>query len=236
MKERFGSDDRFPPWTRLEHQARYLFALTYVKDASVIDAACGDGTGSALYAEAGARSVRALDINADCIRTAKDRHPGQKIAFEVSDCCDLKVQDRYADVFISLETIEHLQDDAGFLREVVRTLKPDGTFICSTPNRDVTNPATTILSKPLNPFHLREYSMDEFESLLRRFFRKVELYGQNKIGAPKTRVLRQLGKLLWLFCDRLENHQVQKISPGDTFEFIVAVCTQPMFGAHDAAR
>jgi 2-polyprenyl-3-methyl-5-hydroxy-6-metoxy-1,4-benzoquinol methylase len=42
--------------------------------------------------------------------------------------------DRSADVAISLETIEHLENPRAFVRELVRILKPGGWLVVSTPN------------------------------------------------------------------------------------------------------
>ena len=64
---------------------------------------------------------------------AKDRYPSGPLSFQSADCLHLPAPNHFADLFVSLETIEHLMDDDAFLREVVRVLKPDGIFICSGP-------------------------------------------------------------------------------------------------------
>jgi len=79
---------------------------------------------------------------------------------------------------VSFETLEHLAQPASFLAECRRVLKDDGLFLCSTPNKAVTSPYTR---RPLNPFHLREFRLEEFHRLLSRFFPYVSLYGQNFI-------------------------------------------------------
>ena len=53
---------------------------------------------------------------------------------------------------VSFETIEHFDRQDDFLREVRRVLRPDGSFIVSTPDRDVYSPA----GSPANPFHVHE--------------------------------------------------------------------------------
>ena len=64
-----------------------------------------------------------------------------------------------------------------FLREVRRTLKPDGVLIISTPNKLITSPG---LKRPLHPPHFREFYCDEFYKVLKDTgFVVKSLYGQN---------------------------------------------------------
>jgi 2-polyprenyl-3-methyl-5-hydroxy-6-metoxy-1,4-benzoquinol methylase len=58
-----------------------------------------------------------------------------------------------------METIEHIDDDKGFLREMHRILKKNGIFIVSTPQN-------AAKSAPLIPYHVREYNLQDFKSLL----------------------------------------------------------------------
>lgn len=230
-----------PPWVRREHVARYAFAARHVKGKSVIDCACGEGAGAAAFAEAGARSVEAVDCSEPAIAAARRRWPFAQIRFLVGDGLRLPLPDRSADVYVALETIEHLRDDRAFLREAARVLQPDGLFICSSPNRDVTNPRRSLTDRPWNPFHVREYSSKEFFDLLRAEFGRVERYGQHPIHPRVLRVvggvgrvlpgggvrLRQMLKLPRLLCDRLSDHDVLPMQPGRTYEYLVALCARP---------
>ena len=65
--------------------------------------------------------------------------------------------------------LEHIQDDALFLREIHRVLKPGGTALLTTPNRK--------LSLTRNPWHIREYSPIELEKLSQKFFTHTLLKG-----------------------------------------------------------
>ena len=58
-----------------------------------------------------------------------------------------------------------MADDAAYVAEARRVLRRGGAFLCSTPNRVLTNPGTT---KPFNPFHLREYTLPDPASRPRR--------------------------------------------------------------------
>ena len=163
-----------PPWVRHEHVARYAFASRYVQGKRVIDCACGDGVGSARFLEAGASDVSAFDVSAPAIQEAEACHPSAKLRFQVADALRLPLPDGSADVYVALETLEHIACDGAFLDEAVRVLTPAGCFICSTPNRTVTNPGTSLADPPRNPFHVREYAQEELLELRRRLRAAVD--------------------------------------------------------------
>ena len=166
QRERLQADAFVPSWVRHEHHARYAFASGYCGGKAVVDCACGDGAGSAVFAGAGAASVRAFDASEETIAGARARAEGSNVHFAVAPAGRLPLQDACADVYVCLETIEHVEDDKALLSEAARVLKPDGIFLCSTPNRIVTNPGMSAGDKPWNRFHVREYSRGEFAGLL----------------------------------------------------------------------
>lgn len=238
-RERFGSG-ALPIWVHHEHRARWRFASGFVAGKVVADCACGIGLGSMILAQAGAARVHAFDLSEEAVSAARracSQFPNVKV--EQADGCSLPLANGSIGLFISFETIEHIQDDRGFLAEVVRVLKPDGTFICSTPNRSVTMPGKKLSDTPWNPFHVREYSQLEFLSLLGEKFKEINLYGQNPKTSWRVKLLEQLGhmlpghlggrlnsalKLPRLAYDREEYHAVVEFPRKGTCEYLVAVC------------
>lgn len=80
----------------------------------------------------------------------------------------LPFADESFDYVVSFQVIEHIKRDKEFVREVYRVLKKGGKFIVSTPNRP--------MSLTRNPWHVREYTAEQFSALLSSFA-EVEALG-----------------------------------------------------------
>lgn len=231
----------FPLWLWNEHLARYLFAANFVANKIVVDCACGAGIGSNIFLKKGAAHLIGFDLSQEAIDIAmgnnKDVSNGD---FYVANSNSLPLEKDYAEVFISLETIEHIQEDSLFLKEVSRVMKSKGVFICSTPNRTVTNPGTNLGHKPWNSFHVREYSQAEFLSLMHEEFEEVEMYGLNGISLSvltfenKLRkiffingyVWTNMKKFLKIFWDDIDNYKIEKVAADYEYEYLIAVCSK----------
>jgi SAM-dependent methyltransferase len=161
---------------QIEHYHRYLFARSLVPGLDVLDVASGEGYGSALLAQV-AQSVIGVEYSEPTVRGAGGNFPRSNLRFVQADARALPLADGCVDAVVSFETIEHFDRQADFLREVRRVLRPDGTFIVSTPDRDVYSPAGTAA----NPYHVHELSRIEFDALLHGTFRHVLLLQQRAL-------------------------------------------------------
>lgn len=151
----------------VQHVERYNFALDYIQENDVVlDIACGVGYGTYLMSQTGAKVI-GNDYDKDTIELAKRAYPN--LDFGVANALDLPYEDNSFDVVITFETIEHVDDGDKFLREMHRVLKPGGVFICSTPNVSFT-------SHP--PYHIKEYEINEFFFLVKKYFDEVDEYSQ----------------------------------------------------------
>ncbi|MFH1594106.1 MAG: methyltransferase domain-containing protein [Candidatus Omnitrophota bacterium] len=231
-----------PKWVYQVHITRYILASKYVSGKNVVNCACGEGVGSEHLSRAGANMVECFDLSQNAILSAKKRYKEKNIRFRAADCRDLPLEDSSIDVYVSLETIEHIDNDRVFLKEVTRVLRPDGIFICSTPNRTVTNPGTSITDKVWNPYHVREYSKEEFGSLLESAFYNVTLYGQHPTGKRKIETTQRIRKILppggammvnhvlkigWLLFHGPEDHTVTTMKDGVDYDCLLAICSKP---------
>ena len=104
--ERFTPECEREIW--YEHYHRYALAARWCASARTLDAACGEGYGSAMLAQMAA-SVEGVDISPQAIEHARKRYghlgtPG----FQVADCTSLPFEDNEFDRVVSFETLEHL--------------------------------------------------------------------------------------------------------------------------------
>lgn len=150
-----------------QHLARYIFACKYISPGmKVLDIACGAGYGSSMMRDIGCE-VTGGDYDEDILIEAKNNWPS--VEFIRADAMDLPFENGCFDAVVSFETIEHVNDGELFLAEMKRVLKPEGIFICSTPNiRYTSHPS----------YHVREYTPDEYFDLLKNNFSRVDMAGQ----------------------------------------------------------
>ncbi len=192
-----------------EHINRYIFANNFVKDKKVLDAACGTGYGSALMAKT-ATSVFGVDISEEAISYAKSNYGTQNTNFLAADIEKLPFEDSFFDVVVSFETIEHVDTNKQekFLLEVKRTLKKDGLFVVSTPNKEVYQ------KRGENHFHVAELSFVEFKNFLENKFQHVKIFSQkfevsNAIISDGVSLSTSFGR----------------VTP-DVSDYIIAVCSE----------
>lgn len=174
-----------PPGILALHLKRYAFALPWCKGSDVLDAGCGVGYGSAFLARTAQRVV-GVDRSAHALAYARAHYSASNVEFVQADLLDLPMPDASFDVVCAFETIEHLDDQHEFLREIARVLRLGGTLLVSTPRvRRTTH-------EPENPFHRIELSAIDFERLLRERFAGVELYGQRRVQTRRHRLFQRL--------------------------------------------
>ena len=73
------------------------------------------------------------------------------------------------DFVITFQVIEHIKRDVFFLNEIKRVLKPGGKLIMTTPN--------ILMSLTRSPWHIREYTPEEMQTIVSNIFSNVELNG-----------------------------------------------------------
>lgn len=159
-----------------EHLHRYVFARELVGGLNVLDAACGEGYGSALLATV-ASGVKGVDVSTQAIEHARSRYSADTLEFQVADCLDLPFDDASFDCVVSFETLEHLEAHDRLMAEFRRVLKPSGFLLISSPDKAI----YTDRQKNENEFHLRELYRDEFEALLGRYFPSFRIFGQKLV-------------------------------------------------------
>lgn len=158
-----------------EHWHRYAFAMQFARGKRVLDAACGEGYGSAMLAR-DAASVLGLDISGQSIAHALQRYgdAGGRLRFATADVTQLDLPDASFDLIVSFETLEHVQEQEAMVAGFARLLRPDGVLLISSPDKANYSDA----AGHDNPYHVRELYRAEFERLLAAHFPARRLLAQ----------------------------------------------------------
>jgi SAM-dependent methyltransferase len=157
-----------------EHFHRYALVTRWCANKRTLDAACGEGYGSALLANT-ASSVEGVDISEQAIAHARQRYGDMDgLGFHVANCTSLPFDDDEFDRVVSFETLEHLAEQDQLMAEFRRVLKPDGFLILSSPDKAVYSDQQSFE----NEYHVKELYRDELEVLIQRHFPASRLLGQ----------------------------------------------------------
>jgi SAM-dependent methyltransferase len=156
-EERLQNDPTSELWG--EHRSRYRFAAQWAAGKRVLDVASGAGFGLQILREAGACAI-GIDL----------AQPNNGARLVQADALRLPIAEASVDLIASFETIEHVPDARGLVRELRRVLRPQGMLVLSTPHRAFRHSA--------NPFHIQEFTADELHSLLVEAFEDVRIHGQ----------------------------------------------------------
>ncbi|KAA1251320.1 class I SAM-dependent methyltransferase [Mycobacterium simiae] len=158
-------------WFR-RHEVVYQRLAARCAGRDVLEAGCGEGYGADLIAGV-ARRVVAVDYDQTAVAHVRSRYP--RVDVLRANLAELPLPDASMDVVVNFQVIEHLWDQAQFLRECARVLRPSGLIMVSTPNRITFSPGR---DTPINPFHTRELNADELTQLLvDAGFAEVASYG-----------------------------------------------------------
>lgn len=153
------------------HLVVYEWIRARVGGARVIDMACGEGYGCEVLAKTAAVVV-GVDANPEAHEHARLRYVNPRIRFERAL---IEQYSEPCDAIVFLQTVEHLRAPGSVLERFASMLTgKDPVAYISTPN---------VLSladgkqHSGNPWHVREYTPDEFRVLCERHFGAVELHG-----------------------------------------------------------
>jgi SAM-dependent methyltransferase len=146
-------------WFR-RHEVVYQRLAARCADREVLEAGCGEGYGADLIAGV-ARRVVAVDYDEAAVAHVRSRYP--RVEVMQANLAELPLPDASVDVVVNFQVIEHLWDQAQFVADCARVLRPSGLLMVSTPNRITFSPGR---DTPINPFHTRELNAAELTELL----------------------------------------------------------------------
>ncbi|NIT04302.1 methyltransferase domain-containing protein [Candidatus Saccharibacteria bacterium] len=153
----------------------YYFALNNLvkSNSKVLDVGFGQGYGMSILSVL-AKEVYGVEVDEKALdfsrRTLLGKNPKIRGLY-LYDGYHLPFQREFFDVATCVDVIEHVEDYDRFIDELLRVSR---CVLFSTPNRrpEYTNPDGT----PKNRWHLREWSYEELDVILRRHNAKLEWY------------------------------------------------------------
>lgn len=152
----------------------YEAACPYLK-GDILEVGCGEGRGIELLITH-ARSYTAIDKIGKVLDILKQKYPGIRLLKMLVPPFQ-EIADNTYDCVVTFQVIEHIKDDHFFVKEIHRVLKPGGLAIITTPNKN--------MSLTRNPWHVREYTLEELGALLHTYFTRVEImgvYGSDRVN------------------------------------------------------
>lgn len=162
-------DARLSGWM-LEETGELLTGFQVREQDHVLDVGCGDGNFIHFCANRGAE-VTFVDIDADKVNQVTQLLQGTAARAAhglVSDSNPLPIPDNCFDKVIGMEVMEHVDDPAQFLAELVRVGKPGAQYLLSVPDA-VSESVQQQIAPPVyfaKPNHINIFSRDEFSRLV----------------------------------------------------------------------
>jgi len=144
----------------------YFTAPNYV-GGKLLEIGCGVGRGTEILMDT-AESYTAVDKNKDLLGELSLKYKDAKFIYSNVPPFD-GIEDNSFDSIVSFHVIEHIPDHKKFIEEIHRVLKPGGTALISTPNKN--------MRIARNPWHIREYTWQELQSLVSGVFKDVQMKG-----------------------------------------------------------
>ncbi|MCK4814669.1 class I SAM-dependent methyltransferase [bacterium] len=180
MEDNVPSDVIFPgsviaTFNYIIHLSRYVFSSRFTRGKEVLEVGCGTGYGASYLIRKGAKMIIAGDISQEGLQIARDNYKKHNLEFIELNAECLALEDNSFDVVISFGVIDHLANAENHVSESKRVLRKNGSFLCSTSNKQLITPFFT--KKPVDPLHGQEFTPIELFQLIDKYFSNVELRG-----------------------------------------------------------
>jgi methionine biosynthesis protein MetW len=192
--DQYWSDEGFNPGSNLSARLRAL--LVDNTNGHVLDVGCGDGDTAGLLLKEIGRTYVGVDVSRSGIEAARAK--GLE-ALLIDDAAALPFEDGTFDSVVCIEVLEHLWLPNEATAEILRVLKPGGTFVATTPNVAFWRRRAAMLAfGRWNPFgdelsieqpwrdpHIRFFTAGSFASMVGKAgFERVRVSGHMDVPLP----------------------------------------------------
>jgi|ERR1035437_888385 SAM-dependent methyltransferase len=157
----------------LIHRKAYEYAASEFAGLSVLDWGCNDGYGLEILQDS-ASELAGLDSSKQAVSVAQSRLPELANSIRSYDGGVAPFDRSSFDVVTSFQVIEHVSDYSAYFSGIAHVLKPAGSVMFTTPNREIRlKPGM----KPWNQYHITEFSASELRNLLCGYYKRVQIFG-----------------------------------------------------------
>jgi 2-polyprenyl-3-methyl-5-hydroxy-6-metoxy-1,4-benzoquinol methylase len=172
-----ATDKENKHWDRWRKRYITCANLTDKEGGKWLDVACGSGYGTEILSNYAEQAI-GVDIDKKTIEYANKFHKKKdNVNFLCQDIRKLALnEEEKFDAIISIETIEHISDANPFLKSIVKLLSENGVFVVTTPESLCGGGPN-----PDNKYHVNEYTIEQFKTLLENYFEKVEITTEKAI-------------------------------------------------------
>jgi len=121
-----------PEYEASEKHWKLFFSQSEVQGKSVLDAGCGTGIFSIIFANSGAGQVTGIDISEGSLQTArnlKEKFGLHNAEFQKQNMLALPFPDSSFDIVWAWGTVHHTTDPLKAIEELIRVLKPSGSIL-----------------------------------------------------------------------------------------------------------
>ncbi len=121
-----------PEYEASEKHWEIFFSEEEVQEKTVLDAGCGTGIFSIIFANKGARHVTGIDISEGSLQTAqtlKEKFELTNTEFQKQDMLALPFPEASFDIVWAWGTVHHTTDPFKAIAELIRVLKPSGSIL-----------------------------------------------------------------------------------------------------------
>jgi len=188
-----------PEYEESEKHWKLFYSIDEVKDKTVLDAGCGTGIFSIIFANAGASKVTGIDISQGSLNTAqglKEKFNLNNAEFIQQDMLKLPYPDATFDIVWAWGTVHHTTDPFGAVSELLRVLKKGGSILLAVYTRTKLTFLHEIIRKTL--IRTPKRSWTTLSKIMSFFLAPVVFFFKKREKARKGEKLEEL-ILDWYF-------------------------------------